>query len=377
MKDSRRQRMGRPARQVSGNRYPGIPRVRRWKRGKNCWKRLRRITREWQGTRATNCRKRRRRGSEKDNAETQRPQRFAEKRKQGQPCNVRQIPGSGDKKLRSHANRKKGTMYRAPTREDLKKEIVEERLQKIIARAGIASRRHAELLIASGQVRVNGRVVKELGTKADASKDRIEAAGKVVEANPGRRVYIVLNKPPEVVSAMADPEGRKTLRNCLRGLPERVFPVGNLEYAASGLVFLTNDGDLAAEMLDKWAQLEQVYQVKVKGMLTLADLERLGKEIGVKMQTVRQPDATRGRAANYWYEVRMRDSKKEELRRVLFKEKHPLEKLKRIGLGPLTLEGIPRGRYRMIEQKEAEKLKKFEVAGNGVSVKMKKEKKRI
>ena len=240
----------------------------------------------------------------------------------------------------------------------LRKEIMEERLQKIIARAGIASRRHAELLIASGQVRVNGRVVKELGTKADATKDRIEAAGKVVEAKAGRLVYIVLNKPPEVVSAMADPEGRKTLRNCLRGLPERVFPVGNLEYAASGLVFLTNDGDLAAEMLDKWAQLEQVYHVKVKGMLTRDDLERLGKEIGVKMQTVRQPDATRGRAANYWYEVRMRDSKKEELRRALFKEKHPLEKLKRIGLGPLTVEGIPRGRYRLIDQKEAEALKK-------------------
>jgi pseudouridine synthase len=159
---------------------------------------------------------------------------------------------------------------------------------------------------------------------------------------------------------MADPEGRPTLRNCLRGLPERVFPVGNLEYAASGLVFLTNDGELAAEMLKNWAKLEQVYHVKVKGMLTLADLERLGKEIGVRMQTVRQPDATRGRAANYWYEVRMRDTKKEELRRVLFKEKHPLEKLKRIGLGALTVEGIPRGRYRMIEHKEAEKLRKFE-----------------
>src|SRR5258708_39287364 len=100
-------------------------------------------------------------------------------------------------------------------------------------------------------------------------------------------------------------------------------------------------------------------------MLRVRDLERLGKEIGVKMQTVRQPDATRGRAANYWYEVRMRDSKKEELRRVLFKGKHPLEKLKRIGLGPLTVEGIPRGRYRMIEQKEAEKLRKFEKAEEG------------
>jgi pseudouridine synthase len=242
---------------------------------------------------------------------------------------------------------------------------MQERLQKIIARAGIASRRHAELLILSGQVRVNGHVVKELGTKADAAKDRIEAAGRVVEAKEGRRVYILLNKPPEVVSAMADPEGRKTLRNCLRGLPERVFPVGNLEYTASGLVFLTNDGDLAAEMLKNWAHLEQVYHVKVKGMLTLADLERLGKEIGARMKTVRQPDATRGRAANFWYEVRMRDSKKEELRRVLFKEKHPLEKLKRIGLGPLTVEGIPRGRYRLIEQKEAERLRKFEKSGQG------------
>ncbi len=242
---------------------------------------------------------------------------------------------------------------------------MEERLQKIIARAGIASRRHAELLITSGQVRVNGHVVRELGSKADPAKDRIEAAGRVVEAKEGRRVYIVLNKPPEVVSAMADPEGRKTLRNCLRGLPERVFPVGNLEYAASGLVFLTNDGDLAADLLKHWAKLEQVYQVKVKGMLTLPDLERMGKEIGVRMQTVRQPDATRGRAANFWYEVRMRDSKKEELRRLLFKEMHPLEKLKRIGLGPLTIEGIPRGRYRMIEQKEAEKLRKFDAGGEG------------
>ena len=219
------------------------------------------------------------------------------------------------------------------------------------------------MLITSGQVRVNGHVVRELGSKADATKDRIEAAGRVVEAKEGRRVYILLNKPPEVVSAMADPEGRKTLRNCLRGLPERVFPVGNLEYAASGLVFLTNDGDLAAEMLKNWAHLEQVYHVKIKGMLTLPDLERLGKEIGVKMQTVRQPDATRGRAANFWYEVRMRDSKKEELRRLLFKEMHPLEKLKRIGLGPLTIEGIPRGRYRMLDVKDAEKLRKPEKAG--------------
>ncbi len=230
-------------------------------------------------------------------------------------------------------------------------------MQKIIERAGIASRMHAEQLILSGQVRVNGQVVRELGTKADADKDRIEAAGKVVSAEE-RRVYMAMNKPPEVVSAMADPEGRRTLRNLLRGLPERVYPVGNLEYAAAGLVFLTNDGDLAAEMLKNWSNLEQVYQVKVKGMLTLADLERLGKEIGVKMKTLRQPDATRGRTVNYWYEVRMRDTKKEEMRRVLFKEQHPVEKLKRIGLGPLTLEGIPPGRYRLLKKEEVEELRR-------------------
>jgi len=234
---------------------------------------------------------------------------------------------------------------------------MEERLQKIIARAGIASRRHAEKLILSGQVRVNGRVVKELGTKADAEKDKIEAAGRVVKAE-GRQIYMVLHKPPEVVSAMADPEGRRTLRNFLRGFPERVYPVGNLEYGASGLVFLTNDGDLAALMLKKWAGIEQAYHVKVKGMLTLLDLARLGKELGLRMKTVRQPDASRGRAANFWYEVRMRDSKKDEMRLTLMKEQHPVEKLKRIGLGTISLEGIPQGRYRLLDGKEVEELKK-------------------
>jgi 23S rRNA pseudouridine2605 synthase len=206
-------------------------------------------------------------------------------------------------------------------------------------------------------VRVNGRVVTELGTKADAAQDRIEAAGRVVK-EPERRAYLVLNKPPEVVSSMADPEGRKTLKNCLRGFPARVYPVGNLEYTASGLVFLTNDGDLAAEMLKHWGELEQMYFVKVKGMLTLEELERLGREIGVRMRTVRQPDATRRRAANYWYEARMRDTKKEQMRNVLFREGHPIEKLQRVGLGSLTIEGVPLGRYRVLKEQEVVGLRK-------------------
>ncbi len=233
---------------------------------------------------------------------------------------------------------------------------MQERLQKIIARAGIASRRHAEQLILSGQVRVNGRTVRELGSKADTGADKIEVSGKKIAAEE-RKVYLLLNKPPEIVSTLADPEGRKTLRNLLRGMPERVYPVGNLEYSASGLILLTNDGDFAADMLKHWENIEQVYHIKVKGMLTRIDLERLGQEIGAKMQTLRQPDATRGHTANYWYEVRMRSSKKEEMRKVLFKERHPVEKVKRVALGPLTVEGIPRGRYRLLSQKEADSFR--------------------
>ncbi|HYL63109.1 MAG TPA: S4 domain-containing protein [Candidatus Methylomirabilis sp.] len=229
-------------------------------------------------------------------------------------------------------------------------------MQKIIARAGIASRRHAEQLILSGQVRVNGQVVRELGTKADAATDKIEAAGRAV-SGAERRVYLALHKPPEIVSAMADPEGRKTLKNCLRGFRERVYPVGNLEYAASGLVFLTNDGDLAAEMQREWANVPQAYHVKIKGRLTMEELQELGKRAGVKLRTVRQPDASRRHGANFWYEATLRGAKREALRDALFAAGHPVEKLVRIAVGSVTVEGLPVGRYRLLKEKEVEALR--------------------
>lgn len=230
-----------------------------------------------------------------------------------------------------------------------------ERLQKIIAHAGIASRRHAEQLILSGQVRVNGKTVTELGTKADPSTDKIEAIGRVITAAP-RSVYLLLHKPPGVVSTLADPEGRKTLRNFLRGFPERVYPVGNLEYAASGLVFMTNDGALAAQLLKHWNHLEQTFHIKVKGMLTLDDLARLSKGVGVKLKTIRQPEATRRHSQNYWYQLQLEGPKLEPLRRALFREHHPIEKVMRTALGPLTIEGLPRSRYRLLQESEVESL---------------------
>jgi len=230
-----------------------------------------------------------------------------------------------------------------------------ERLQKIIAHAGIASRRHAEQLILSGQVRVNGKTVTELGSKADPAKDKIEAAGRMVESEE-RQAYLLMHKPTEVVSTLADPEGRKTLRNFLRGFPQRVYPVGSLDYTASGLVLLTNDGGLTAQMLKDWSNIPQLYHIKIKGRLTLEELDRFGKESSVKLHTVRQPDATRGHGANFWYEARMFGAKMDTLRRVLTRENHPIEKVKRVGLGPVTLEGVPAGRYRVLGKAEVDSL---------------------
>src|SRR2546427_6223511 len=139
-----------------------------------------------------------------------------------------------------------------------------ERLQKIIARAGIASRRHAEELIRSGQVRVNGVVVSELGAKADPQRDRVEAAGRIAE-RPSEPSYFLLHKPVHVVSTMSDPEGRATLRHVLRGLSGGIFPVGRLDYAASGLMLLTSDGQLADRIFKKSSRMPQVYWLKVAG----------------------------------------------------------------------------------------------------------------
>src|SRR5208337_35404 len=158
---------------------------------------------------------------------------------------------------------------------------MEERLQKIIARAGLASRRHAEQMIRSGLVTVNGQLVTELGTKADESRDHIKVAGKLLRPT-ARRLYLILHKPAEVVSTLSDPEGRRSLRDFLKGVPDRVFPVGRLEYHSSGLVFLTNDGDLANRLLQAH-QLPQTYHLKLKTPVPSAEIERLAHATGARI----------------------------------------------------------------------------------------------
>src|ERR1700726_2665159 len=179
-----------------------------------------------------------------------------------------------------------------------------ERLQKIISRAGIASRRHAEELILSGQVRVNGQVITELGVKAAPDRDKIEAAGKVATIS-GSRVYVLLHKPPQIVSTIADPEGRRTIRDLLVGVSERVFPVGRLDYAASGVVFLTSDGDLASRMLKASPHLPQTYWIKVKGRLSEIQLKSLASSVRGEIFPLRAPHAAGKNPPNPWYEVKL------------------------------------------------------------------------
>jgi 23S rRNA pseudouridine2605 synthase len=214
---------------------------------------------------------------------------------------------------------------------------MEERLQKIIARAGLASRRHAEEMIASGMVTVNGQTITELGTKADASRDHIKVAGKLLR--PGsEHVYLALNKPPEVVSTMSDPEGRRSLRDLLHGISERVFPVGRLEYHAYGLVLLTNDGDLANRIL-KSHHLPQTYHVKLKTLLTFAEIETLSRATGARMSRLRGKDTP-------WYEVTLSEARRDALRDKLFRTGHPVEKMKRVGIATVELGALAPGRHR-------------------------------
>ncbi len=225
-----------------------------------------------------------------------------------------------------------------------------ERLQKIIARAGIASRRHAEELIKSGLVTVNGQTITELGSKADESTDHIKVQGKLLRPQT-ERVYLLLNKPPEVVSTMIDPEGRRTLTDLLYGVSQRVFPVGRLEYHSMGLVFLTNDGELANLML-KAHQLPQSYQLKLKTLLTFEEIESLSRATGAQINRLKGKDAP-------WYEVTLSEARRDALRNRLFQTGHPVEKIKRVKIGNLAMESLPTGHHRPLSDAEVATLRRL------------------
>jgi len=234
----------------------------------------------------------------------------------------------------------------------------EERLQKILSRAGIASRRRAEELIAQGRVTVNGAAVTELGSKADVERDHIKVDGKLLRPS-GRLVYVALNKPPNCVTTVSDPQGRPTVMELLRGVKERVYPVGRLDYHSEGLLLVTNDGELANAVTSASTHVPKTYIVKVNGPLT-PDQEQQFRE-GIPLGGKRTAPAGLKlvhRAPNPWYEVRLYEGRKNQIR-MMFKHLGRLvEKLKRVSIGPLELGPLKPGRFRYLTAAEVERLRR-------------------
>jgi pseudouridine synthase len=236
--------------------------------------------------------------------------------------------------------------------------MAEERLQKILSRAGIASRRKAEELIREGRVTVNGAAITELGSKADLERDKIKVDGKLLHA-PARPVYIALHKPDKTVTTVSDPEGRRTVMELLRAVKERVYPVGRLDYHSEGLLLLTNDGEVANAITSAASHLPKTYLVKINGTLT-GDQEQQFRE-GLPLSGHRtKPAGLRlvHRAENSWYEVRLFEGRKNQIR-LMFKHFGCLvEKLKRIRIGPLELGPLKPGEFRRLTPVEVERLKR-------------------
>lgn len=228
---------------------------------------------------------------------------------------------------------------------------MQERLQKLIARAGIASRRHAEALIQAGAVTVNGVVVTELGSKADPERDHIKVNGKLLRFQ-ARPVYLLLNKPVGCVSTLSDPEGRRTLRDFLHGVSGRVYPVGRLPYRAEGLILLTNDGELAHRLMKISRRLVQTYWIKIKGALSPAEMHEIESFARARFE----PLPGRGRGENPWYSVTLTESRGELLDAKLARMGHPIEKMKRVQLANLRINDLAPGELHPLSRDELKNL---------------------
>src|SRR6266849_6468390 len=234
----------------------------------------------------------------------------------------------------------------------------EERLQKILSRAGVTSRRKAETLIVEGRVTVNGTAITALGSKADLDRDHIKVDGKLLRA-PRRLLYIALNKPVNCVTTVSDPQGRATVMDLVHGLKERVFPVGRLDYHSEGLLLLTNDGEFAHRVTAPASHVLKTYVVKANGPLT-QEQEKQFRE-GIPMHGRRTAPAEIKlikKGVNPWYEVRIAEGRQNQIR-VMFKHFGRLvEKLRRVKIAFLELD-LPAGRYRTLTSGEVERFRKL------------------
>ncbi len=235
---------------------------------------------------------------------------------------------------------------------------MKERLQKVLAQAGIASRREAEKIILSGRIKVNGQLVKELGVKVDLSSDQVAVDGKKIRVQ--KKVYYLFNKPRGVITSMLDPEGRKTVADYFKNIPEKLFPVGRLDYNTEGLLLLTNDGELAQLLSHPKHVIKKTYRAEVLGLVSdeLLDRLRLGLELedGLTAPALVELVEYRQEKNQTVFDITIHEGRNRQVRRMCDAIGHAVRNLKRIKFAGLSLSGLKRGGMRELDDREVKAL---------------------
>jgi 23S rRNA pseudouridine2605 synthase len=234
-----------------------------------------------------------------------------------------------------------------------------DRLQKIIARAGIASRRTAEMMIRQGRVSVNGRTITELGTKADTRSDEIRVDGNLIsQSQGGGKIYILLNKPRGYLTTLDDPEGRPVVTDLIEDVAERVFPVGRLDYDSEGLLLLTNDGDFANRVQHPRFQVSKTYLAKIKGNVGKKDLDSMKQ--GTRLEDGDFRPLTvfvdKRNKKSCWLRLTISEGRNRVIRRYFETMGYPVMRLIRIAIGDIETGTLKQGKYRYLKTKEIRKL---------------------
>ncbi len=237
---------------------------------------------------------------------------------------------------------------------------MEERLQKVLAHAGVASRRSCEELILAGKVKVDGKLITDLGIKVDPEKSVIEVAGKPI---PGKEqlIYILLYKPAGFLSTVHDPQKRRTVMDLIHGVRQRVYPVGRLDYDTSGFILLTNDGELANDLIHPSREVEKTYRALVKGIPTGKCLGELAKGIMLEdgKTAPAQVKVKKIINGNALVDITIHEGRNRQVRRMFQRVGNPVIRLKRIAFGPLKIGRMKPGEWRYLTDREVEILKRL------------------
>ncbi|MFQ5899978.1 MAG: pseudouridine synthase [Thermodesulfobacteriota bacterium] len=238
--------------------------------------------------------------------------------------------------------------------------MVLDRLQKVLSRAGVSSRREAEVLIRQGRVTIDGKTVATPGSKVDVFSQEIRVDGEIIKTSE-RKVYLLLNKPRSYMSTLKDPEGRPLVTDLVDSIRQRVFPVGRLDYDTEGLLLLTNDGDLAYTLTHPSKKVEKIYLVKVKGVPPPESVKKMEK--GLYLRDGKTLPARiilhKKTKQNMWFKVILIEGKNRQIKRMFTAIGHPVLKIERTGFSFLRLEGLKPGGHRNLTAKEVKRLKEL------------------